>query len=501
MEFRIGVHMGDVTVEGERLYGDGVNIAARLEGLAEPGGVCVSGTVYEQVEKKLSVELEDLGQQTLKNITRPVHVYGVKLLLAEGKPKPDEKPLPGMDDLTVPGFGDRAAIAVLPFENLSGDPEQEYFVDGIAEDLITRLSTWSRLPVIARNSSFVYRGKSVDVKQVGRELGVRYVVEGSVRKAGKRVRITAQLIDATTGLHLWAEQYDRELEDIFALQDEITQAMVSSISPEFQRSEQERALRREPQNLGAWDISQQGWWHVTRPSRENNLRARSLFERAAQLDPELAQAFAGLAWTHYADLLSQWSEAPARSIEELERAARRSVALDSNEPHAQLVLGHIGALTGKRDQMIAAYSLAVQLDPSFSFGYFSLGMSLARAGRPEEGIENLEKAMRLSPQDSWMWLFFHGVATAHFAAARYEEAVEWSQRSLQRMPGWAVTLSILAASYGHLGRIDEAQSALREVRQLNPEFSLAGLRLFLSAASPDYVERYIDGLRRAGLEE
>ena len=259
MQFRVGVHLGDVAIEGDRIYGEGVNIAARLEGLAEPDGICISGTVHEQVRNRLDLAYEDLGEKSVKNIREPLRVYGIRLL---SEPTAPPEALSGMDELTVPGFSGRPAIAVLPLENMSGDPEQEYFADGIAEDLITRLSVWREFPVIARNSSFTYKGKAVDVKQVSQELGVRYVVEGSVRKAGERVRVSAQLIDATTGAHVWAERYDRELQDIFAVQDEITQGIVASMSRELSRFEMERVLRHEPKSLDVYDCLQRGRWQL-----------------------------------------------------------------------------------------------------------------------------------------------------------------------------------------------------------------------------------------------
>ena len=499
MEFRMGVHLGDVAVEDQRIYGDGVNIAARLEGLTEPGGVCVSGTVYEQVEKKLAVELEDLGERALKNIPRPVHVYGVRLLLAKPPREATTKALPGMNELTVPGFSGRPAIAVLPFDNLSADPEQEYFADGIAEDLITRISSWRTFPVIARNSSFVYRGKSVDVKQVSRELGVRYVVEGSVRKAGDRVRINVQLIDAPTGHHVWAERYDRELRDLFALQDEITEALTGWLGPELWQAEQKRAVRREPRNLDAWDCVQRGFWHHWTLSRKDNTKARGFFERAVELDPQLVMAFYGLTSTHYLDIFYQWTDSWEQSVAEMVRVAERGAALDEKDAFGQLALGAAYSVTGPQDKMIAALELAIEFNPSLALAYGILGNFLATVQRPGDAIAVLEKGMRLSPRDPFLSAFLSGVALAHFAAGRYEDAVDWARRSLRRRTDWIDPHHVLAASYAHLGRLEEARTAWEDALRLQPGFSLDTYELMLASADPDFAERYLAGLRKAGL--
>jgi TolB-like protein/class 3 adenylate cyclase/tetratricopeptide (TPR) repeat protein len=501
MEFRIGIHLGDVMVEGERIYGDGVNIAARLEGLAKPGGVCISRTVYEQVERKVKVDLEDLGEQTLKNIERPVHVYGMKLVLPTTGPAEPHKALPGMDDLTVPGFRGHAAIAVLPFDNLSGDPEQDYFADGIAEDLLTRLSSWRDFPVIARNSSFVYKDQSVDVKRVSRELGVRYVVEGSIRKAGDQVRISVQLIDATTGAHVWADRYDRNLGDVFALQDEIANAIVASIHPELWKSEKERAARKDPRNLDAWDCLMRGMWHLNNVSKEENAEARALFQRAIELDPHLVRAYTGLAGTHYSDIYLQWTNSPSESAQEMERAAQKALVLDGKDPYAHLMSGYAYRFAGKRDKAIGAFQTAAQLNPSLSAAHYTLGITFALIGRADDAIASLDQAMRLSPHDPFMWLFLNGMALAHVAAERYEDAIQWAERSLQWRPDWPITHLVLAGSYAQLEQMDEARAAAQELLRLNPDFSLAGVRIFLAAADPAFIDRTMESLRKAGLKE
>jgi adenylate cyclase len=405
-----------------------------------------------------------------------------------------------MDDLTVPGFGGRPAIAVLAFDNLSGDPDQEYFADGIAEDLITRLSAQRWVPVIARNSSFTYKGKAVDVKQVSRELGVRYVVEGSVRKAGERVRISAQLIDATTGEHVWAERYDRDLSDVFSLQDEITEAIVGSMFPELARTEQSRAARKDPQSLEAWECVSRGWWYTVQLKKDDNRKARLSFERSIELDPEYADGFAGLAATHHSDVLFQWTDSRAESIAELERAAQRAAELDPKNSYGQLALGYAYSVTGQRERMLAACKLAVQLNPSLPAPYRMLGFELAMAARADEAISTIEKAMRLDPHSPNMWMSLYSMALAHMAAERYEEAIAWAQRSLQRR-SLGPTYRVMAASCAHLGRMAEARAAIDELLRREPDFSLAAWKDTRPAMDSDLLGRWLDGLRKAGLPE
>jgi adenylate cyclase len=415
-------------VEGDRLYGDGVNIAARLEGLAKPGALCISGAVHEQVQRKLDLGYEDLGRQELKNLPDAVQAYGVRLESKVGIPMEN---LPGMNELTVPGFGGRPAIAVLPFDNLSGDPDQEYFVDGIVEELITGLSRWRRFPVIARNSSFAYKGKSIDIKQLSAELGVRYAVEGSVRKADDRVRITAQLIDATSAAHVWAEHYDRELRDIFTLQDEITEAIAAAMYPELQRYEWKRAAQREPEDLDAYEHVMRGWWYIQQYNKQDNAEARSIFHRAVELNPKSSGAYAGLAWAHYLAVVFQWGAVADQSIAQLNRAARRSVELNAENPSGHIALGQAYSLAGQPQEELAALQRAIELNPSNSFAHAALADCLVGQGRSEEGIRHLEKSMRLSPRDPLKWYCFHVLGKVDFGAERYEENVEWQKRSIE----------------------------------------------------------------------
>jgi adenylate cyclase len=534
MQFRIGIHLGDVTVEGDRIYGDGVNIAARLEGLAEPGGVCVSRTVHEQVRTKLALPFEDLGEQTVKNIAEPVHVYRVQWTAQETPrkttPAKNRKPAIaatalivlgltafglwkiaiGPDSPTatderflVPGFGTKPAIAVLPFDNLSGDPEQEYFADGMAEELITRLSTEADFPVISRNSSFTYKGKAVDVKQVSRELGVRYVVEGSVRKAGGRVRITAQLIDAASGAHLWAETYDRELRDLFEIQDEITEAIAGSIGFPLIASEARRAMGKDRRDLDAYDSGMQGFWHMIQITQEDNRKARALFEKAIALNPQnrhASSAFANLAWTHYADILFQWTDSPAELLREQFRAGEQCVKLNSANASCHWVLAWAHSLSGQREEALYAAQLAVQLYPSAAPFHQTLGLFLSITGEPDAGIAHQEKAMRFSPRAPATSYYLHCIALGHFAAERYEEAVHWELEALQRTPDYWISLGTLASTYAHLGRMDEAKATLDRMLNANPHASAEAFRMIFSIADAAFIDSWLGGLRQAGWE-
>lgn len=467
MAFRVGVHLGDVLVEGDRIYGDGVNIAARLQALSDPGGVCISGTVYEQVRSRYGDLCEDRGEQRLKNIDRPMRTYQMTV---------SDQSAPAGAELSVPGFGGRHALAVLAFDNLSGDPEQEYFGEGIAEDLITRLSVGGRLPVISRNSSFAYKGRSVDAKQVSRELGVRYLVEGSVRRAGNRVRINAQLIDATTGHHIWAERYDRELDDIFALQDELTQTIGSALGLALGGAEQRRLLSRAPESLDAWDCVRRAMWHLSELTAEGNRRANELCRRALERDPRFAEAKAFLAVTLVWDAFHQWTDEAGAALNESLRVAEEAVALDEGSPTCREALGWACMFNQQVERAAAQFERALAVNPSFTRAYWGLGVALYSRGRADDAVGMIEKAIRLSRHDPILYLFEHNLGVAHLLTGRYEQAAECARRSVALNPRTAAAQRLLGACCGHLGRLDEAKQALAEAQRLVPDFSLAAFR-------------------------
>jgi TolB-like protein len=406
-----------------------------------------------------------------------------------------------MDERTVPGFSGRPAIAVLPFTNTSEDPGQEYFAHGIAEGLIKRLSRRTHFPVIARNSSFIYKGPAVDIKQVSRELGVRYVVQGEARREGEEVRIAAQILDDDSEAELWAAQFDRRLGDIFSVKDEISEAIVASAYPGVKQLERGPVEHSAPQSLEAWDCSQQGWWQINLFTRDGNETARDLFKQGIALDPLSAEAFAGLAFTYDHDIFYRWTESLLESVAELDRAAQKAVLLDSEEPLGFIALGMACRVIGQHGRMVDALQRASRLSPSLPAPYRLLGTYLPLAGRVEEGIEHLKKGMRLNPRDPFMHESLVGMALAHTAAGRYDEAVQWAQRALQTRPDWPIPHLVLAGSYAQLERSAEAQAAVEELSRLSPAFSLSELKIFLSAAAPEYVERASKSLGMAGLKE
>jgi len=494
MEFRIGINLGDVIVEGERIYGDGVNLAARLEGLAEAGGICISGIVYDQVETKLNslnLGYEYLGEQTVKNIAKPVPVYRVQMEPGQSSSSANREKTP---TLALP---DKPSIAVLPFANMSGDPEQEYFSDGITEDLITDLSKLSGLFVISRNSVFLYKGKAVKPEQVSRELGVRYLLEGSVRKAGSRVRITAQLIDATSGYHLWAERYDRELQDIFALQDEVTQKIVAALEVKLTEGEQGRLGRAPTDNLEAYDCFLRGLEYHAQHTQGANAQARQMFERAIALDPEFAAAYAFLGRTYLMEMIYQWNQDP-QTQEKIFALGQQAVTLDDSQPAAHETLGL--AYLGKKQhaQAIAEAEKAVALDPNYADAYATLAEILSFAGRPQEAIGLVEQAMRLNPRYpfSYLWALGH----AYRLVGRLPEAITALQRVVMRNPDQITAHVLLAVIYSELGREEEARVEVTEILRISPHYSLEVVRQRIPYKDLAVLERQVAALRKAGLE-
>ncbi|MFA1626074.1 adenylate/guanylate cyclase domain-containing protein [Rhizobium mongolense] len=495
IEFRIGIHLGDVVEESDGdLMGDGVNIASRLEGVAAPGAICLSEDAYRQVKARLDLSVSDLGNTQLKNIAEPIRVYSLRVGTAEAKAIANSESATSRLATVPPP---KLSIAVLPFANMSGDVEQEYFADGISEDIITALSKLPQLFVIARNSSFTFKGKNVHVQEVGRNLGVRYVLEGSVRKSGNRVRITAQLIDAASGGHLWAERFDRDLTDIFAVQDDVTQQIVDALAINLTEGDRQRLAPEHTGNVEAYDYFLRGreLWH--RLTKETNIAARDLLQRAIELDPNFASAHAFLALTHGLDYLNGWSPSPPNSREQAEELATRAVALDDCDPRAHWALSIVELYSRRHDMAISEAQRAIILNPNFAEGHVSLGEALYYSGRADEALKYFDGAKVLNPYFPDVLLHFQALAL--FQLGRYEHAVGLLKERLTRNPVTDVSRALLASSYGHLGRFDEARAAWQEVLRVNPDYSLEYRRKVLPYKNPADFELVVDGLRKAGL--
>ena len=491
MEFRIGINVGDVVEENGRIYGDGVNIAARIEGLAEAGGICISGRIYDQVENKLDLTYAYLGEQKVKNIKRPVRVYAVRMAHDVTESEMGKKHEPPA----------KPSIAVLPFDNMSGDADQEYFSDGITEDIITALSKFRWFFVIARNSSFIYKGKTIEIKQVAEELGVRYVLEGSVRKAGKKVRITAQLIDAPTGYHVWAERYDRDLEDIFAVQDEITHNIARSVGSEFLSAEMKRAQRKDVRNLDVWDYIMRASSHHGRYTKKDIAEAQRLLRKAIELDPMSSEAFCLLAFTHLMQVQFGWSKSAAKSIKEAEKTAQSAVAFDDRDAWAHTALGLVDLISKRYDDAVCRLEKAIDLNPNLANAYGALGQALALAGEYEAAVTHINKAIRLSPHDPFAVYWVAHLGVAAFADERYEDACYWGRKTIQQNPMFPGGHRLVAASCGQLGREQEAANELKELLLLMPGMTADDVRKQVPFKRSSDMERYIEGLRKAGLKE
>ena len=491
IQFRIGINVGDIIIDGDDIYGDGVNVAARLESLADPGGIMVSRVVHDQVQDKLGFEFDDMGEQTVKNIARPVGVHRVHLT--------EQLPRSANASRAELATSERPSIAVLPFVNMSGDPEQEYFADGISEDIITGLSKLRWFFVIARNSSFAYKGKTIDVKRAARELGVRYVLEGSVRKGGNRVRITAQLIDAATGNHIWADRYDGDLTDVFALQDEITRKVVAAIEPKLLEAEGIRSQRRSSEDLDAWETvihANSLFWRMT---ESEGAAAIEMLNRAVERYPDYGPAHSMLA---FMIVVSSHLNLTFSAREQLTRAAKlaaRAAELDDGDPWAHLALGYVAFMQRRAAESLAEFRRALDLNPNFAAAHGYLGWAFVFDGQSENAITHLDEAIRMSPQDPQNAIFTTGIAIAHYMAGRYEEAVAACRKAFQQRSGLARGTRVYIASLAQAGQLEEARAALAAMKEIHPELSIAWIKQYVpyTAAS---MEKFLEGMRKAGLE-
>jgi adenylate cyclase len=494
ISFRIGVHIGDVMVRAGDLFGDGVNIAARLQTLANPGSVCISGATYDQVRKVLPMTFVNLGLQNVKNIEEPIRAYQVGATTE--KRQAASAGVAGADSLPLP---DRPSIAVLPFQNMSGDPEQEYFADGMVEEIITALSRFKWLFVIARNSSFTFKGKAIDIKEVGRMLGVRYVLEGSVRKAAGKVRITGQLIDATTSAHIWADRFERDLTDIFALQDEVTAAVVCAIQPKLLQTEIAMAARRRPDNLTAYDFylrATQQHYLWTREAMAETLR---LAHRALELDPRFGFVAALAGVCHMQMVLYGYAVDPQFDRKEAVRLLRLALSIDDGDADTLARAALISAfMVGDCESEIEMADRAVALNPNSWRAWNSRGYVHRAAGLPEEAVQSFERAIRMSPIDPWQHQSLVGMGMAFIELRRFEEAAAAARKAQRQNPTFPTTYRCLASAFAHLGRDAEAHEAAARLLELDPAFTISA---FIARGGQSKSKLIIEGLRKAGLPE
>lgn len=499
IEFRVGIHLGDVVEESDGdLMGDGVNIAARLEGIAKPGSICLSEDAYRQVRARLDLAISDLGSTQLKNIAEPIRVYSLEVgVPAQAKPPAQVAPAAPENSPTL-ALPDKPSIAVLAFQNMSGDAEQEYFADGISEDIITALSKLRWFFVIARNSSFAYRGKSVDVRTAARELGVRYVLEGSVRKGGNRVRITAQLIDAATGNHIWADRYDGDLADVFELQDDITKKVVAAIEPKLLEAEAIRSQNRSSDDLGAWDLVMRANSLLWRHSKADSETAIAMLTKATERYPDYTPGYSMLAFALLFRAISG-GVSTSRDVKDAAALATRAIELDDNDPWAHVALGYADFLMRRTDHAIQEFQRGLEINPNFAAAHGYLGTALACDGRSDQAIYHSELALRMSPHDPQIPIFNVGLAAAHFFAGSFAEAIGCARKAVQQRSGWPPGHRIYCASLAQAGQLDEARTALGRLKELQPDISIAWIEQNVPYR-PAAMAKLLDGLRKAGLE-
>jgi len=498
LAIQIGVNLGDIIAEGGDIFGDGVNIAARLEAIAEPGSIFVSEMAYHHVADRVDFDFEDLGPQNLKNIRRPIRVYRMG---AEIKDRTDDLDNAEPDiSSSSPAFDDRSAIAVLPFANFSGDPEQEFFADGITEDIITMLAGWRAFPVIARNSTFNYKGRTIDIKKVGEELGVRYVLEGSVRKSGRRVRVTAQLIRADTNHHIMAERYDRDLTDLFELQDEIVTTIAGAIEPEILKFERERIVERAEHNADAYEFYQRGMFHHYRHTKPDNLEAQAFFRRALAIDAQYPQAAAALTIAVLNAGFLGWAEDADANFTAAYDLGQGAIRLDPRYPNAHFALGLVCTWTRRIERAIAEFEEAIRLNPSHAAAHVQLGQMYNYTSRPEEAIALEERGIRLSPTDPRLFMWLPALAGAHYQLGHYAEAIEYGRRSWTLSRIWPHGLRYVVAGLAQLGKMEEAKAALAELKRMDPDLTYSAATLRRLFSDPAAVDHILDGLRKAGFE-